>query len=578
MSQNKLNFYLNNQSVGAANNWQGISMTLDFNNDGDGPFTVQPAISTDSLEFVLNESNIIRQWIEDGINGSGPGIYEPMELRIEMTDGVGALDVFIGLLDMVNDMQFIDKNRVLVKLNKKGGVNQIAERSQAISFAFLEAEGEIGTGDYVNISYVLAHVPDFREVIIIGITIFILIKEIQEQIKRIIDLITEVAAAIAGGITGSIAGLILLIGKTATEIAYTVFIVIALKELMTQLIGNLVAPLQTHKGMKLKTLLDKGAAHLGYTFESSEFNNPLFNSLTILPIKEKAPNPFGFGETGFPTNKGALYTYFEMLQFYKHLINGKIVVRDGKIIIERRDFFDKQSTYVLPDVQRLESRFNAGEIQANLNIEFLIDEKDDTTLINYKENNTTFQRITKPKVVIDKRNVQLKGLEQQRLPVSLPTRKESLTSVEKILLDVAKLVDLYIGGNFFSSQITGRLGVLHLANDFTGTPKIIPMALNKIRPTYKTIMSAKVLHDNYYFINSFTPDPVNHNQYRRFERRKIKFCFADYVTLSENPGFTTEDGEEGKFEKIEGNPSGGFAEVDFRIKEVYTRNLKDVIV
>ena len=86
------------------------------------------------------------------------------------------------------------------------------------------------------------------------------------------------------------------------------------------------------------------------------------------------------------------------------------------------------------------------------------------------------------------------------------------------------------------------------------------------------------MHDDYYFINSFVPDPINRNQYRVHEGVKIKFCFEDYVTLSENNHFVTADGREGRFDKIEGNPDGGFATVDFRIKEVFTRNLRDKIV
>lgn len=578
MSRAKLNFYLDNVLVGSANNWQGISITLDFNNDGEGPFTVQPEIQSDSLEFVLNESNIIRKWVQDGIDGTGVGIYEPMELRIDLVSGGNSVEGFRGILDMVNDMQFVDKNIVLVKLLKRGGTAQLGERTQAVSFAFLASKGEITDADYVDIDYVLAHIPDFREVLILSITIYILLKEIQEQIKRIIDLTTEITAMIiGGGFTGGLGGIILLIGKTATEIAYTVFIIIALKELMTQLIDNLVAPIRTHKGMKLRTLLEKGAGHLGYQFQSGQFTNVFIDSLTIMPIKEDAPK--SSGETGFPTNKGGLYTYFEMLQFYRQLINGKIVIAGNKLKVERRDFFDNQTTYVLPDsVELRDSRFNADEIEANLNIQFLIDEKDDTTLINYDVNKTTFQRITEPKIIQNKKNVQIKGLEQQNIPVSLPTRKEELTSVEKILLKVAKLVDNFVGGNTFSNKITGRIGVLHLSNDFTGTPKIIPMAGKKVRFNYREIMSAEVLHDSFYFLNTFTPVPTNHNQFVRHLGVTIPFCFEDYITLSENGGFTTEDGREGKFEKIEGNPDGGSAKADLRIKQVFTNNLKDTII
>ena len=415
---------------------------------------------------------------------------------------------------------------------------------------------------------------------IISISIFILVKEITEQIKRTLDLAIDLATAIAGGFTGTLAAIILLAGRTLTEIAYTVLIIIALIELVNQLIENLVSKARDHLGMRLQTLLEKGATHLGYTFESSEFNNIALSSLVILPIKQDAPDKLGVGETGFPTNKGGLYTYYEMLQFYKKLINGKIVVRNGKIIVERRDFFDKQTTYVLPDTRAIkdQSRFNADEIQGNLNIEFLIDQQDDTTLINYTLNNTTFQRITEPKTVLNKQNVQIKGLERVSLPVSLPSRKSVLTSVEKVLLQVAKLVDIFVGGNSISSKITGRFGALHLANDFTGTPKMIPVLATKVRSDYLSLMNAKVLHDRYYFINSFTPDPINHNQYIRHERVHIPFCFEDFITLSENPGFTTKDGREGKFEKIEGHPDSGSADVDIRIKEVYTTNLKDTIV
>ena len=575
MSRAVMNFYMDNQLVGAANNWQGIKLTLDFDNEN-----VQPSIESDSLEFVLAENDIIRKWIQDGINGTGVGIYEPIELRIELASGGNSITVYTGLLDMVNDMQLLDNCTVLIKLNKKGGLRQITERSQAISFAYLVSKGEITKSDYVNVSYVLAHIPDFREVLIISITIFILIKEIQEQIKNITKTIALIAGVATALPLGPIGALIISIAHLIADILYLIFIFIALKELMNQLISNLIAPLRNHKAMKLRVLLEKGATHLGYTFESTFFNNPLLNSLVVLPIKEKPPLPAPFDqfETGFPTNQGTLYTYYDMLQFFKKLINGKIRVIGNKLKVERKDFWDNISTYVLDDVQLRSFRYNADEIKANLNIEFLLDEKDDTTLINYKVNKTTFQRITEPKVINDKKNVQIKGLESVNLPVSLPTRKESLTTVENLLLRVAKLVDLFVGGNFFSSKITGRLGVLSLGNDFTGTPKLIPMALNKIRPTYRDIMSAEVLYNSSYFINTFVPVPINHNQYKKYEGIRIKFCFEDYVNLSENNHFTTSDGKQGKFERIEGSPDGGFADADFRIKEIFTTNLKDKIV
>ena len=570
MSRIKLNFYLDNQLIGVANNWQGISIAMTFGDE------VQPEIETDELEFVLEESKTIRQWVQDGITGGGTGIYEPPELRIEIVSGTGAITVFTGILDMVNDMKFIDKNKILVKLKKQGGTNQLTERSQAISFAYLHSIGEIKNSDFAKVSYVLSHIPDYLAVITIGISIYIMTREVISIARRIADIIGDGLGETGGSILGFIGAAIMLVIKIAAQVVYIVAVVFALKELIKLIIENLISKKRDFKCMRLQLLLEKGAEHLGYTFESTFFDDPDMRKLVILPVKEDSPERIV--DNGFPTNKGQLYTYYDMLQFFKKLINGKTVVRNEKIIIERRDFFDNQTSYVLPNVLLNEFSYNANEIKSNFNLQFQVDERDDLTLIDYEVNKTTFQRITEPKIIKNKKNIMIKDLEQVNLPVALPSRKAELTRVEKIILRLAKLIDKFVKGNKFSNQITGRIGALHLANDFTSVPKLIPLDGKSVDIKYRSIMNAEILHDKFYFINSFVPVPVNHNQYKKFEGIRIPFCFEDYVTLSENSFFTTADGKKGKFERIEGNPDGTFADVDFRIKEVFTNNLKDRIV
>ena len=48
MSRIKLNFFLDNQLIGVANNWQAINMALIFEDE-----KIQPSIETDEFEFVL---------------------------------------------------------------------------------------------------------------------------------------------------------------------------------------------------------------------------------------------------------------------------------------------------------------------------------------------------------------------------------------------------------------------------------------------------------------------------------------------------------------------------------------------
>jgi len=345
-----------------------------------------------------------------------------------------------------------------------------------------------------------------------------------------------------------------------------------------------MAPVGYYKAMKLQKLLEVGAEHMGYTFESTFFDNTNNQNLCILPVKEgKAENGKivqldgnKVVDYGFPTNKGQLYTYYDILQFFKTLINGKIRVIGTVIHIERKDYWSTLSNYTLPDVLLREYKYNASEINSNLNIEFALDERDDTTLTNYKNNKTNFQRITEPVIVNNKKNVTLKGLEKVNIAVTLPTRKDKLTNVENRLSELAKKVDTFLGTGY-SAKIKDRKGALSIANDFTSVPKIVPLKGGKIPVNYRSIINAEVLHYSYYYINTFSVEDDNYSQYKVYENIKIPFCFKNFVSLQENSWFNTKGGDKGKFDKIEGNIDGGFATADFRIKSIFTKNLKDRI-
>ena len=590
MSRIKLNMFLDNQLIGLSNNWQGINIALKFEDEN-----IQPTLETDELEFLLEENKIIRKWQTDGLIG-GVGIFEPPEIRIEIVSDTNKLTVFEGLLDTTRDMVFVDCDRIRVKLTKKGGIANLTERTRAFSFAYLHSlpagsPGRILDSDFVDVPYVLAHIPNGTQLLILSISLFMIIKEIIELITRIIRdiaVITGDATDVPPNPAGAATVTILLI---VVEILYLSIMIVAVIALIKSLILNLLSPVRNFKAMRLQKLLERGAEHLGYTFESTFFDNVDNRGLVILPIKENRPDKKGnivqfdgtkVKDTGFPTNKSQLYTYFDMLQFFKKLINGKIRLIGNVLTIERKDFYSNQSSYVLPDVFLKEFTFNANEIKGNFTLQFAIDEKDDTTLTNYKVNRTNFQRVTEPKVIKDRRNVMIKELEQVNLPVSLPTRKEELTIVEKILFIITfpidALLDIFNKKDRFADKILARKGMLHLANDFTSQPKLIAMKDGKVHPDYRNIMNAENLHDNFYFINSFVAEPVNHSQFKVYENIRIQFCFEDYVTLSENSWFRTADGRRGRFERIEGNPDGNFADVDFRIEEVYTNNLKDRII
>lgn len=575
-----LKFYINGNLVEPPQNWESIEVDIDYNNDNP-----QATVEADNFEFVLNENNVLRQWINDGISGAGTGIYEPPTFKIIMTDGTTSLTIFDGIINLPESQQ-IDCNRFLCKVKESNSIATISEQAQGITWNLLRYQGNILPTDYIQIPYVLSNVPDYLQAAITSISLFAIQKELAEEVERVNSVIVEASSLSVAGVGGPVAAVLLTTLKLIINVAYFVAVTIALVNLINTLVRNLISEKRYYWAMKLKTLLDKGAAALGYTFDSSLFADPNWANMVLLPEKNDRPDRLLF-DYGFPSVQSGLYTYYGLLQAFKQLINGRIVVRNGIIKCEPKSYWDAlPTTYTLPDVylETEPKKLNATEINSNLVVSYSTDSSDDNTLQNYQINKTNYQRITRPVTINNQRNVLITGINQVQLPFALPTRKESLTTFENVLKGVASVADILIGiiqvitgGNqpSLASQINDRKGVLLLSKDMNGVAKLIPWSGTKISDNYRSINNAEVI-GQYYANDSFVPS--YNNQYYIYEDITIPMSFADVQLLLTNANLNTSSGQTGKFDKIKFIPAQCKAVVSFRVRETFTTNLEDIVI
>ena len=556
--------------------WQNLQILATFDNN-----SVQPNMTLSDIKFVQDGAKDVNAYIDNGILG-GTGIYEgiPFAIRLKNSE---LYEAFKGYLDCRDGMKR-EIDNVTLKVKSNEGLNSLQNRSSAITYGYLENISELKQSDYIGVPYVINYIPDAVQLIMLSISVYLMVKEITESIKRIADDIAQVIAIGTSGVTGPISAAVLTAAKVLISVAYTAAMVYYVIDLITQIFDEILSDVRYHKATKIKRLLEVGAEHVGLTFKSSIFDNDLPN-LAFLPFKnEKGNRKDGMSQqSGAPNAQGIGYTFREMLELNLRIFRAKLAIIDNVLYMESEDnkeFWSRNSPYQLPNIEILENGYNADELNSNYLLRFDTDINDQNTIDSFT--GTNYLRLTNYNVVNDKKNVLHKGLDENIFNVCLGTRKNELTDVESALKALAKVADELTGlfgkGTSFSSRVEGRIGSLNLSNDFINTPKILLLdSSNKLVANNRTLFSAKFLYENYHKSSSFVNNNFE-NQYKIYKDIQIPFGFNDFLKITNSSLFTTEDGREGKFDKIAWTFSEDFATVDYRIREPYTTNLKETFI
>lgn len=585
-------FIRNGTVISEPRNWDDLEVSYDFFNR-----TESAAINISSLEFAGDVAIDIRNRMFNGLSG-GVGIFEGDPFEVEVVDVGNPVYLFKGYLDYADAPEFIGCDGVKVALKKRHGVDWLNDVADGFSFRYLFDQGVISTGDFIRVPYVINYVPDTMQLIILGISLFMMTKELIQAIKSTAEAAADLVDASvpvvgtsvglgAGVVTAwDIGNFILAALKVVAYIAYVIAIIIAIKNLIEELIEQLCPKKRYHLGMSIYTLFERACQHLGLGFSSTILSKR--KNWVVIPSKghKGGEKPEGwqgpFVEKGVPNANEGMDTFGDLIRFWKEPFCADWKIINGVFHFEREDFWDEIGTYEMPDVftnqTTLKDQFkpNTDEIISNYNINWAYDTQDQNTLDN--QQGRIFHVITEPNVKVNVDLVNIKKLEEISINCSLPLRKDNLTKVEKILKKLGKFVDkvtnFFGSGTNYEAKIQGRLGSLLLSSHFLTIPKIVVMSGDKLANDQRGILDAQNFWNEFHYIRSFADVNGKHNQWMRYENVKVPFCWHDFVKLIENNICANPDGLEAKIETLKWKVWEDYATMNFRVRKKYTNNLK----
>lgn len=578
--------YLNGQDFGEPRNWQDLEITIDWLNAKESG-----TINVSDLKFVDKANEYLQKRIYDGLTG-GVGIFEGDPYEIAVGDPANPTFVFEGFLDFTQEMTVLGGEEIICALKKKHGEDWLNDVADGFSMAFLYDQGVIVNGDFVKVPYVINYVPDGMQIIVLSMSIYMMTKELIENVERLAETIADVtnsvtpvigvgvgfgAVAVTAWDLGDFISVVL---KALARLAYIIAMTIAIVNLIKEIFEQLLPKKRNHLGMTFRRMYERSCQHLGLGFHSD------IAELDWVHIPRKDKKGGSNGENGFPSNSEPIYTFGDLIRVTKEMFNADFRIVNGTFYFQRKDKFIFPSPYQMPsffnDQERILDgvKFNTNEMVSNYNIYWALDIQDQNTLDIV--DGRVFQAITSPINTINKEFVMIKNLSEIAIPFSLGREKTDLTTVEKILKQLAKVVDGLTGvfgrGTSFEAQIENRIGSLLLSSHFLTSGKVVKMSGTKLANNQRVELDAKVLWDKFHFINSFAEYQGIHNQFFRYEKQPVPMTIKDFAILMDNNNAVDANGQEYFIEKVVYNPFRTTAEIDYRVRKKYTNNLQIKIV
>lgn len=617
-----LNFYINNILAPPPNNWEGTDIEVEFTND-----SPDANIKTTNYEWLGANATTLYNWFKNGLLG-GYGIFEGIPLRIEACDNPASI-VFDGCIDLSSPETTFQCDCIKASCIETNRVQVLNDRVDGFTFAYLRSIGTITNADYIKVPYVISTIPDWLQVLILITTFIEMVKLIKDSIQTTVGFIQ--AAASSYPLVWAMA---VYSALATASVVYSIFLTILMINILKMMINEMIQPIKFKYAMKVQTLMSKAASHLGLGFSSTILQNTyknacimpkksayLHNAVTIDTFLSNIFSGPGTQRKIYSDNlNSTAYGYYEgtfgqLIREMEDVFNAKVVVRNNILYFERWDYWNNNSVYTMPN-QSSEAPFqdpfgtNASELTSNYFVTWMQDAVDENTLDQY--NGMSTQMTLKPITFGVKKNILLKGLTEKRLNYALAKRKTSLTIPEivinKLLNDLTPIYNTMVFWDntlqVFAAPalpspvtITNRVGAMLLSSDFTGHQKffVIESAAknwNGVSAYSLHIDNTRLDHlgftDAYrlckdYHSASWAVDTLNGatkypNQYLTYKDKEIPLCCYDFSILRDNNIINSCDAKKGRVDSIRWNPHTESAKIDFRIKEVFTKNLSQTVV
>lgn len=495
-------------------------------------------VQTDRLNLVNEDYARLYDWIYNE-----QGRFEGVEANV--VDDLG--NVYPHFLDL-STLTFTS-NDVECDLVARRGMAHFFQRANGLTFERLYQEGGIPNNLMFDVDYLI--VPDdlnLQKAVALSLQI-----SLSFQISQVI----LEAAKLIGDATNPLTATNAVIKAIAIAVQVTVLSVqfainsVTLKELY-------LPKIRKFKAMSDYTLITLGCQHLGYTLDSQALFNLRY--IATLPKPQMKPNvsifQFYFNQLGdyfnqgYPSLTDSCPTLWSLIESYLTTYNLRCFVYDGRVKIERTDFFQQNANLVIkPTYSDQQTRervweYNDEEVYLRKYFRYQSDFTDLQAVNGIPINVRYSERQTKPLTVINQDLVNIKGLNEYVIPFDLAAVKTDLTGVEKAINGLFGLVDNVInffGGNSnLQDAIQGRLGVILISQQFFNQTKRLAMASPTSTKQATDYLSRLSINN---IIDAYHQDLQVKNNSRRIEKMTVPFTMQKLKTLEQNNFVTLDSGE-----------------------------------
>lgn len=519
-------------------------------------------LSVNSLDFVREDYEAIKAW------KNTYGRFIGMPLDIQYSNGTTVR----YLLDF-SDEGYTERDRSCsVKIKRFRGMDNFFDNADGLSFGSLDWD----SSDFVYVDYVV--IPDYQLSYFISISLatFALAQELAKSIQEVSDAFADlVKATTPVGVppTPDWGAIIVAAIKLAARIAYTLFIVAALIQLITELLNVIFPQVRQFKATTVKKLIEKGCTHLGYEVQSTLLNNLTPLTICPVPLREKDPSlflelfaPMSLAYTkGYPSSRDTVQTLGQLMNAVEDIFNAKTSVIDGVVRIEKETTFEQNAVSNTPLAFNLQSElqsehsFNTIEIYKRKVAVYQVDGSDVNTFDDTKK--STYE-ISSEVVNSPGADFELiKGVDFLNIPFARGTRKGQLTFVEQAAKFLAGAVDLFTGGNL-SAQIEERKNVMQISSQYFGVTKLLWMNGTKLHQNQTSFIGCDVIV-NQYHASRF----IENNQKNVYQGMPLATNESELFNILANNFVILNNGQTAEIKRVSWSERRHMAEIDFTVRQ-----------
>ena len=396
---------------------------------------MQAAITPLEFTFVNKGAKEIRDFIASG------RIFEGIDFDAEVVGDAGNIQALNGYLDLTENYKELSPVQVKANAKFKESTLNLEDQIASVTLDLLIAEGFLTQSDYVKVPYLVEKPLNPIEIATTSLALFLMLKELAESVEKISQDTATLLALLSNNPPGAqLSSIAYNVGMLLVRSAYVAVLLIAIIDLMEDILGNFISKVRTQPSLKYKTILQKGFAYLGYGFESDIAELETYHYFPSLRGKPS--------ELGIPSAQDYGYNFGEMVLLMRTQFKANIALVDGVIQFrsENSDYWLKQSTYQMPDVlleDETPKNYNTDELVKSRIIRYQLDDLDAWTLNNYL--GTQYTIITEHTEDINTNKSGLRGFEYIDFNIALGNRKEGLNTLEKLLKVMAKAADSILG-------------------------------------------------------------------------------------------------------------------------------------